>query len=158
MSTPPRCSLRPSTKTTTQVSRRLSFRRQHQAASVSQSLRLAADVSSALAKGNLPTLVGKAAIRPLDNLTCPAVAIELAPLRAAGGDATTVTNSDYQQRVIGALTAALQTWRGHADPLAQAAPISAEDAARAKAMAAAEAAGRAAAGTRAAAQGQKGSQ
>jgi N-acetylmuramoyl-L-alanine amidase len=120
-----------------------------QAGFVSQSLRLASDLSTTLAKGNLPVLVGKAAVHPLDNLTCPAVAIELAPLAASGEDVTAVTDGNYQQRVVGALTAALQTWRDHADPVALGAPASVEDSAQAKAMAAAEAAGIAAAKARA---------
>jgi N-acetylmuramoyl-L-alanine amidase len=82
---------------------------------VSQSLRMASDVRAALAKGNLPAVVGRAPVRPLDNLMCPAVVIEVAPLVAAGGGATPVTDADYQQRVVGILTAALRTWRNHSD-------------------------------------------
>ena len=87
-----------------------------QAESVQQSLRLADDIRTALAAGNLPVAVGKAALRPLDNLMCPAVAVELAPLAIAGSGSTPVTDADYQQRVAGALAVALQTWRGHAVP------------------------------------------
>jgi N-acetylmuramoyl-L-alanine amidase len=56
----------------------------------------------------------------LDNLECPAVAIELAPLPVAGSDATPVTDAEYQQRVAATLTAALQAWREHAIPAAPA--------------------------------------
>ena len=124
-----------------------------QAASVSQSLRLASDLSAALGKANLPVVSGREPVRPLDNLECPAVAIELAPLPVAGSDATPVTDAEYQQRVAATLTAALQAWRGHVDPTvpnsaatgAGGAPIDPAAQAAAEARAAAEAAGRAAA-------------
>jgi N-acetylmuramoyl-L-alanine amidase len=92
-----------------------------QSASVDQSRRLATDLTSALTKGNLPALTGRAAVRPLDNLTCPAVAIELSPLQNPAGDPTSPTDSGYQQHVVTTLTSALQTWRDHADPDAQSA-------------------------------------
>ncbi len=128
-----------------------------QAASVSQSLRLAGDLSAALGKANLPLLAGREPVRPLDNLQCPAVAIELAPLPVAGSDATPVTDADYQQRVAATLTAALQAWRNDVDPTAPnsaatsaggagtADPAAQAQAAAQAARAAAEASGRAAA-------------
>ena len=86
-----------------------------QAASVDQSLRLANDLNAALRSENLPVVVGQAPVRPLDNLMCPAVAIELSPLAVAGVGATPVTDPNYQQSVASTVTAALRTWRGHAD-------------------------------------------
>jgi N-acetylmuramoyl-L-alanine amidase len=91
---------------------------QAQAASVSQSLRLMSDLSTALGKTNLPLLAGREPVRPLDNMQCPAVALELAPLPVAGSDATPATDADYQQRVAATLTAALQAWRNDVDPTA----------------------------------------
>ena len=116
-----------------------------------QSLHLASDLSAALGAENLPVMVGRAPVRPLDNLMCPAVAIEMAPLRGADGAATPVTDPNYQQRVVGTVTAALRTWRNHAEPqpTAETGP-DAQTAAQAKAIAAAEAAGRAAATARSA--------
>jgi N-acetylmuramoyl-L-alanine amidase len=90
-----------------------------QADSVDQSQRLAADLTSALTKSNLPALSGRAAVRPLDNLMCPVVAIELAPLLNPGQDPVAPTDPNYQQRVVSTLTSALQTWRYQADPQAQ---------------------------------------
>ena len=87
-----------------------------QAPSVRQSLRLADDLKSALAAGNLPAVIGKAPLRPIDNMMCPAVAIEIAPLAVASSDPTPVTSADYQKRVADSLTKALLTWRTHADP------------------------------------------
>jgi len=86
-----------------------------QAAYVRRSQRLAGNLSAALAGSSLPAILGQAPLRPLDNLTCPAVAIELAPLQSA---VTPVTDAAYQQRVAGTLTGALRTWRDQA-PSAQ---------------------------------------
>jgi N-acetylmuramoyl-L-alanine amidase len=87
-----------------------------QAGSVQQSLRLAGDLSAVLGRASLPALTGQAPLRPLDNLICPAVALELAPLVVAGSDATPVTDTGYQQRVASTVAAALKTWRDQAYP------------------------------------------
>ena len=87
-----------------------------QASSVSQSLTLASNLSGAFGSANLPVIAGRAAVKPLDNLTCPAVAIELAPLLNPGADATPVTDAAYQQRVVTSLASGLQAWRTHATP------------------------------------------
>lgn len=87
-----------------------------QAAFAAQSHDLAASLSDALGKDHLPALVGQAPIRPLDNLTCPAVAIELAPLPAPGVGATPPTDANYQQQVANALAGALQAWRAQKGP------------------------------------------
>ncbi len=117
-----------------------------QAASVRQSLHLQSDLNRAMGTANLPAMMGRAAVRPLDNLMCPAVAVELAPLVVAAGDATPVTDPDYQERLVEALSKALQAWRTHAEPPSAAEAIP-EDQVRAaaRATAAADAAGQAAA-------------
>jgi len=120
-----------------------------QAAYVRQSLSLASGVSAALAKDHLPPISGHAPLRPLDNLMCPAIAIELAPLPAPGVGATPVTDASYQQQVAATLTRALKAWRNRPDDSAtegtnEVAPTLAQ----AKAIAAAEAAGRAASAAR----------
>ena len=119
-----------------------------QAESKRQSLQLASDIVSALATTNLPRAAGSAPVRPLDNLMCPAVAVEIAPLAVAGTDTRPVTDAEYQQRVVDALTAALKTWRNEASPPAPAAAAIPDPrtTAAARAIAAAEAAGRAASG------------
>ena len=121
-----------------------------QAASVDQSLRLASDLSAALGAENLPVVVGKAPVKPLDNLMCPAVAIELAPLGVAGVGLTPVTDANYQQSVVSTVTTALRTWRTHAEPpsTAETTPDpdpNAQIAAQTRSIAAANAAGLAAA-------------
>src|ERR1035437_7260940 len=70
-----------------------------QAPLVRQSLQLADDLRSAVAARNLPVSVGKAPVRPLDNLMCPAVAVERAPLPIAGSSSPPVPEEDYQHRV-----------------------------------------------------------
>ena len=119
-----------------------------QAESKRQSLQLASDIVSALATTNLPRAAASAPVRPLDNLMCPAVAVEIAPLAVAGTDTRPVTDAEYQQRVVDALTAALKTWRSEAAPPAPAAAAIPDPrtTAAARAIAAAEAAGRAASG------------
>jgi N-acetylmuramoyl-L-alanine amidase len=81
---------------------------------VPQSLKLANKVGAALARSNLPLSIGRVALRPLDNLMCPAVSIEVAPKANAGGGPTPVTDTSYQQRVADAITGALVFWRNQA--------------------------------------------
>ena len=80
---------------------------------VAQSLSLASSVTLALGKDHLPALSGQARVRPLDNLMCPAIAIELAPLLAANAGSTPPTDAAYQQQLATTLTNALRSWRDH---------------------------------------------
>ena len=84
-----------------------------QAASVPQSLALANEIGLALQHAKLPVILSRASLRPLDNLTCPAVAIEIAPLPREDSDPTPVSDSVYQQNIARAIAAALTTWRSH---------------------------------------------
>jgi N-acetylmuramoyl-L-alanine amidase len=81
-----------------------------QATANTQSVRLASDVNTALGNGKLPVLLGRTALRPLNSFTCPALAVELAPLNAGSG-AASLTDSSYQQRLAAALAEALVAWR-----------------------------------------------
>jgi N-acetylmuramoyl-L-alanine amidase len=81
-----------------------------QAASVPQSLTLANEIGLALQHAKLPVILSRASIRPVDNLTCPALAIELAPL-INGDDQTPITNANYQQNIAKAIVSALTNWR-----------------------------------------------
>lgn len=81
-----------------------------QSASIPQSLSLANQVGLALIHSKLPVLVTRASIRPLDNLTCPAVAVEIAPL-TRDDDTTPVTDANYQQQIAQAIAAGLTSWR-----------------------------------------------
>ena len=82
-----------------------------QAASIPQSLSLANDIGLALQNAKLPVILSRASLRPLDNLTCPAVAIEIAPLDPA---TTPVTDAAYQQNIAKAIAAAIGSWRSRA--------------------------------------------
>lgn len=81
-----------------------------QAASLPQSQRLANTLGLAMLHLKLPVTLTTAALRPLDNLTCPAVAIEIAPL-ATGGHVTPPTDPAYQHRLAEAVAVALTDWR-----------------------------------------------
>jgi N-acetylmuramoyl-L-alanine amidase len=85
-----------------------------QSASIPQSLNLANEIGLALQRARLPVILSRASLRPLDNLTCPAVAIEIAPLNPGGSEATPVTNATYQQNIAKAIAAAIASWRSHA--------------------------------------------
>ena len=98
-----------------------------QATSISQSLRLASDLGSSLTTSGIPLVEARASVRPIDNLQCPAVAVEIAPL-VADGKSTSVADAAYQQRVADAIARALMFWRNHADaPPARGASATPED-------------------------------
>jgi N-acetylmuramoyl-L-alanine amidase len=83
-----------------------------QSSFVTQSLRLQAEFNTALAHAQIPVILGRASVPPMDNLTCPAVAVELAPL--VGGHVTQgkdIADPAWQTSVIDALAAALNAWR-----------------------------------------------
>ena len=81
---------------------------------VQQSTRLMAELNTALTRASFGVTTGQTALRPLDNLACPAVAIEIAPFTPAkGGDTLAVTDGSYQQRVAEAVATAMLFWRGH---------------------------------------------
>jgi N-acetylmuramoyl-L-alanine amidase len=83
-----------------------------QAAFSTQSLRLSSEINSALGHADIPVMLGRTSIQPLDSLACPAVALEIAPLAGTGSQGRTqVADAEYQRRVIEALAGALQQWR-----------------------------------------------
>lgn len=83
-----------------------------QSAYITQSLRLSSEISTALGHAAVPVTLGRTSLQPMDSFTCPAVAVEIAPL--AGGNttkATPLTDVSYQNRILDALTAALTQWK-----------------------------------------------
>jgi N-acetylmuramoyl-L-alanine amidase len=84
-----------------------------QAASIPQSLNLANEIGLALQRAKLPVTLSRASLRPLDNFTCPAVAIEIAPFASADSDPIPATDATYQQNIAKAIAAALTSWRSH---------------------------------------------
>jgi N-acetylmuramoyl-L-alanine amidase len=92
-----------------------------QAASVPQSLSLANEIGLALKNAKLPVILSRASLRPLDNLTCPAVAIEIASLDPSDSSAPPITDATYQQNIAKAIAAGLTSWRSQTPPPAGAA-------------------------------------
>jgi N-acetylmuramoyl-L-alanine amidase len=86
-----------------------------QAAWVLRSLTLAGLVNSALSHASVPVTLGRTALPAIDSMTCPAVAVEIAPDRSQDAQAPVgLDNADYQARFADALAAALVEWRSQA--------------------------------------------
>lgn len=86
-----------------------------QSAWVERSLALTGELNSALQHGGFPVTLARAALPGIDSMACPAVAIEVAPLRDASQKIETpATDADYQSRVAEAIAAALVVWRQEA--------------------------------------------
>ncbi len=80
-----------------------------QTAYLPQSLRLVNEIGLAFDQAKLPVLLIRTSTPPLDNLTCPSVVIELAPLNPD----TPVTDTAYQQQAAQAIVTALTSYRTH---------------------------------------------
>jgi N-acetylmuramoyl-L-alanine amidase len=87
-----------------------------QAPTLPMSLRLANEIGVALVDAHLPVILLRASVPPIDNLICPAVAIEFAPLAPSSGRTTPVTDSAYQQRIVEAVAQAVASFRTHNAP------------------------------------------
>jgi len=85
-----------------------------QAAFAQQSAQLDTQLITALQHAQIASVNAQVNLAPLDNLACPAVAVEIAPLLAPDtGSTTGVDNADYQQHVVESIATALVFWRGH---------------------------------------------
>jgi N-acetylmuramoyl-L-alanine amidase len=84
---------------------------QAQAAYLQKSLRWAAEINSAMTHAGVPVTLGRTAMQPLDNMTCPAAAVEIAPLTKDGAMTAALTDPDYQARILAGLAAAVESWR-----------------------------------------------
>jgi N-acetylmuramoyl-L-alanine amidase len=84
---------------------------QAQAAYHQQSLRWSAEINSAMTHAGVPVTLGRTAMQPLDNMTCPAAAVEIAPLTKGGAVTAPLTDPDYQARILAGLAAAVESWR-----------------------------------------------
>jgi N-acetylmuramoyl-L-alanine amidase len=83
-----------------------------QASWILRSLSLAGVVNSALSHATVPVTLGRTSLPGIDSMTCPAVAIEIAPDRSPDASQSAgVDDPDYQARVADALAAALVEWR-----------------------------------------------
>ncbi|MGC8549249.1 MAG: N-acetylmuramoyl-L-alanine amidase family protein [Acidobacteriaceae bacterium] len=83
-----------------------------QSAYIHQSIRLSSDIDAAFDHTRIPTVVGRTFLQPLDNLTCPAIAIELAPKPSSGmASAKSVDDPAYQAAVLNAILAGILQWQ-----------------------------------------------
>ncbi len=86
-----------------------------QAAWVTRSLKLAGVLNSALLNAGMSVTLSRTSVPAMDSMTCPAVAVEIAPEQNAGHETIAgLDNKDYQARVAAALAAALLEWRTEA--------------------------------------------
>ena len=83
-----------------------------QAASVTRSLALAGTLNATLLQAGMNVTLGRTALLAVDSMTCPAVAVEIAPERGPDKKVTADLNDpEYQARVAEALAAALLALR-----------------------------------------------
>jgi N-acetylmuramoyl-L-alanine amidase len=96
-----------------------------QSAFVTRSLKLASMVNSALEQSSassngdagpvslsIPVTLARTSLPGVDSMACPAVAVEMAPIRGDDRNvATGVTDPQYQAQIVEALAAALLEWR-----------------------------------------------
>jgi N-acetylmuramoyl-L-alanine amidase len=83
-----------------------------QAAAVTRSLALEGVLNSALQQAGISVTLGRTSLPALDSMTCPAVAVEIAPELGPDKKVTAALDDpDYQARVAAALAAALLEWR-----------------------------------------------
>jgi N-acetylmuramoyl-L-alanine amidase len=83
-----------------------------QAAWVTRSLALAGVLNSALLHAGMTVTLGRSALPGVDSMTCPAVAVEIAPEVTSGkAQSTGPDDAGYEARVAQALAAAIVQWR-----------------------------------------------
>jgi N-acetylmuramoyl-L-alanine amidase len=83
-----------------------------QSAFVNRSLALAGVLNSALLHAGLNVTLGRTELPGIDSMTCPAVAVEIAPERGPDHKITSALDDPaYQARAAEALAAALLEWR-----------------------------------------------
>jgi len=86
-----------------------------QSAWVTRSLALAGVLNAALLHAGISVTLGRTALPAVDSMTCPAIAIEIAPDQPANINAKTeLDDPGYQARVAEALAAALLEWKTEA--------------------------------------------
>ena len=84
---------------------------QAQAPFVQRSQRLASEFAAAFSRSKLAVSTGHTWIRPLDNMQCPALAIEVSP---EDGDSP-ASDRTYQAHLADAIASQLLFWRSHAE-------------------------------------------
>jgi len=88
-----------------------------QAAWVTRSLALAGSLNSTLLQAGMTVTLGRTSLPTLDSMTCPAVAVEIAPELGSDKSVTAALDDPgYQARIASTLAAALVAWRTEARP------------------------------------------
>jgi N-acetylmuramoyl-L-alanine amidase len=83
-----------------------------QAPLLTQSLKLSSDISTALGHAGIPVIMGQVSLAPVDNMACPAVILEVAPLLPRRGNSgAALDDPNYQTQLIDAIVGALEQWR-----------------------------------------------
>ncbi len=85
-----------------------------QAPFLTASLQLASEIGTALGSASIPFTLGRLRLQPMDSLQCPAVTVEIAPLRVTEQgkrEQARIDEPAYEQRILNALSAALVQWR-----------------------------------------------
>jgi N-acetylmuramoyl-L-alanine amidase len=88
-----------------------------QAAWIPRSTALARLLHSALTQAGVLVTLGRTPLPGIDSMTCPAVAVEIAPQEDTAG-----AEDDFEARVLEALAAALVEWRSDAGRLGESQP------------------------------------
>lgn len=83
--------------------------RKAQSTWIVRSTALAGALNSALTQAGVTVTLGRTALPAIDSMTCPAVAVEIAPQRRT--DAAGADDADFEAKVAQALAAALVEWR-----------------------------------------------
>jgi N-acetylmuramoyl-L-alanine amidase len=79
-----------------------------QAAYADRSRALENELATAFGRSKLPVSSGSTWMRPLDNMQCPTVAVEVSPLK----DGTGAEDPSYQGKVADVVAGAMLFWRG----------------------------------------------
>jgi N-acetylmuramoyl-L-alanine amidase len=89
-----------------------------QSAYADRSHAMGSDLATAFGRSKLPVSAGTTWMRPLDNMQCPAVAVELSRLK----DGTGPEDPTYEGRVAEVIAGAMLSWRGRAAAMTPAPP------------------------------------
>jgi N-acetylmuramoyl-L-alanine amidase len=85
-----------------------------QSASITRSIALASEINAAFTHTGIPVTVGRTYLPPMDSMTCPVVAVEVAPFTPKNShDHKDPDDPGYSQRVAETLVWSLEQWRSH---------------------------------------------
>lgn len=88
-----------------------------QSAYVARSTALAGTLNASLTQAGFSVTLGRTGLPGIDSMTCPALAIEIAPERASGAAVSAEPDDTaYQTRVASAIAAAVLMWRQQERP------------------------------------------